>query len=360
MTSLGRWRFPCTHSPSCVGPLVHRPLLSILNLVRDVYPALLRKADRGKFHDLTSVPVQYGEQRVADGVQGAELLEAYERGEIIVDDDEVIFKEDLEKIAEDEDDEDEEEEEEDDDDEECPDLVDPDNVADAAEEGDEEEEDDDDEEEEDDDEEGWESVEEGDEDAEEDDEGEEDEWVAVDDGDAKAAAATAPPRNIRTRVDARRILTSEDFALLERLRAAQAERLRDPKRRSGGGAASSSAMAKIESRKREREEDEEEAGGMSFAVEPGSLGAATKTGKMSKIERIAHVLEGRKESKFEHNGHAGGLTNKEKLRKKNYVMVRRGKREVNNKIRKSNSDQRYEKMHAKEQFGRDKRKRRRT
>jgi hypothetical protein len=161
-------------------------------------------------------------------------------------------------------------------------------------------------------------------------------------------------------VDARRILTSEDFALLERLRAAQAERLRDPKRRSGGGAASSSAMAKIESRKREREEDEEEAGGMSFAVEPGSLGAATKTGKMSKIERIAHVLEGRKDSKFEHNGHAGGLTNKEKLRKKNYVMVRRGKREVNNKIRKSNSDQRYEKMHAKEQFGRDKRKRRRT
>ena len=40
-----------------------------------------------------------------------------------------------------------------------------------------------------------------------------------------------------------------------------------------------------------------------------------KTGKTSKIDRITNILEGRKDSKFEHNGHAGGLTNKEKLRK---------------------------------------------
>ena len=43
-------------------------------------------------------------------------------------------------------------------------------------------------------------------------------------------------------------------------------------------------------------------------------------------------------------GHKGGLTNKEKQRKKNFVMVRKGKRSVANKIRKSNSDVRYDKM----------------
>jgi hypothetical protein len=50
-----------------------------------------------------------------------------------------------------------------------------------------------------------------------------------------------------------------------------------------------------------------------------------KTGKTSKIDRITNILEGRKEAgpKFEHDGHAGGLTNKEKLRKKNFVMVRK-------------------------------------
>ena len=312
---------------------------------------MLRKSDRGKFHDLTSVPRQYGEQRVSEGVEGAELLEAYERGEIIVDEEEVIWREDLNKHDdEDEDDDMEEEDDEDDeeeDDEECPTLVPIREGAEAEGGEDEDEEDDEDEEEEDDEEE---------EEMDEDDEG----WVSVSDDEEGDEEATQPAaRDVRSRVDARRILTSEDFQLLDRLKTAQAERARDPKRRSGGGSSANSAMAKIESRKREREEDEEEKGGMLFAVDPDVL-AAGKTGKSSKIERIAHVLEGRKESKFEHNGHAGGLTNKEKLRKNNYIMVRRGKREVNNKIRKSNSESRYEKMTAKEQFGRDKRKRRRT
>ena len=127
-----------------------------------------------------------------------------------------------------------------------------------------------------------------------------------------------------------------------------------------------------------------------------------KTGKSSKIDRITHILEGRKDTKFEHDGHAGGLTNKEKLRKKNFIMVRKGKKSVNNKSRKAAGLDRHEKNTAvglqiylffrdpsqqlcthyvvpfyhlfntnchilniffvsqKEQFGRDKRKRRRT
>ena len=71
-------------------------------------------------------------------------------------------------------------------------------------------------------------------------------------------------------------------------------------------------------------------------------------------------MDGRKDKKFTHEGHAGGLTNKEKERKKNYMMVRKGKSSVTAKLRKSNSDVRYEKMHATKQFGRERRKRRRT
>lgn len=76
------------------------------------------------------------------------------------------------------------------------------------------------------------------------------------------------------------------------------------------------------------------------------VGAGMKTGKTSKIDRITNILEGRKDSKFEHNGHAGGLTNKEKLRKKNFVMVRKGKKSVNNKTRKAAGLDRHEKNTA--------------
>ena len=51
-----------------------------------MYPVLLRKGDRGKHHDPTSRPADYGEERVAEGVQGVELLEAYERGDVYIDD----------------------------------------------------------------------------------------------------------------------------------------------------------------------------------------------------------------------------------------------------------------------------------
>ena len=41
-------------------------------------------------------------------------------------------------------------------------------------------------------------------------------------------------------------------------------------------------------------------------------------------------------------------------------MVRKGKQSVTAKLKKSNSEVRYEKMHSKKQFGRERRKRRRT
>jgi hypothetical protein len=141
-------------------------------------------------------------------------------------------------------------------------------------------------------------------------------------------------------VDAKRVLTAEDFALIQKLKQAQAERMLDPRYRTKAYTSAHNPLATATG----------EYGGNTavhdFTISAESLKAGMSTGKTSKIERIRKVLEGRKENgiKWQHEGHAGGLTNKEKLRNKNFVMVRKGKRSVANKIRKSNSDQRYEKM----------------
>jgi hypothetical protein len=37
-----------------------------VSVIRELYPSLLRKGDRGKFHDITNVPGQYGEQVRSD------------------------------------------------------------------------------------------------------------------------------------------------------------------------------------------------------------------------------------------------------------------------------------------------------
>ena len=55
--------------------------------IREMYPTLLRKADRGKFHDESHISAEYGHVRVADGVEGVELLEAFEKGEIKIGED---------------------------------------------------------------------------------------------------------------------------------------------------------------------------------------------------------------------------------------------------------------------------------
>lgn len=77
-----------------------------------------------------------------------------------------------------------------------------------------------------------------------------------------------------------------------------------------------------------------------YVVDPTQLAPSGRIHKATKIEKMKKILEGRNEIKFVHEGHAGGLTNKEKLRKKNFVMVRRGKRSVLLKTRQSSSDKR--------------------
>jgi len=322
----------------------------IVNLVREIYPTLLRKADRGKHHNPKSLPAAYGAEKVSEGVAGADLLEAYERGDVFLDEDgDLVWKEDVKDDDEEMEEDEEEEEEDEDDDAEAPELVALDESGGGGEEEDEDDEEDDEEEEE--------------EEAEDGDDASENSWAYVgqeDDEDEEVDAHISKKqrtetKHIKERVEALRILSSEDFELINRLRAAQAEREKDPKFR----VKIKGVYTPGESTSQELLGEEDGAAPL-FLVDPDELGASVRTSKTSKVDRITKVLEGRKDSKFEHNSHGGGLTNKEKLRKKNYVMVRKGKRCVNDKIRKSNSDVRYDKMKKKEQFGREKRKRRRT
>ena len=342
------------------GKKTHKSVMvaahSVINLVRELYPALLRKGDRGKFHNIKSVPKDYGELNVSTGVEGIHLLEAYERGDIYINsDDEICWKADDGKDSDTEDmhdgtdDEDEWEYVNDDDDE----IV----IEDDDDDDGEEDYDNDDEEEEEIEEDDEEELEEDDEEDEEEDDDEEDD----DDDNVKGNDDDLVQSSFnkdRKRIDMTRVLSAEDFALLEKLKLAAAERAKDPKYRN-------KISIKDETEDVDTIADDDDtkpdpSSNLPFNVEPTSLTPGMKVNKLTKIERISHVLKGRKESKWEHEGHAGGLTNKEKERKKNYVMVRKGKKSVANKIRKSNSDVRWDKMHKKEIWGRDKRKRRRT
>ncbi len=383
---------------------------AVINLVRQVYPTLLRAKDRGKFYNPAAVPSGYGALRTATGVDGAELLLEYERGNIEIDSDgEVVWKDD--QVEDDSEDSSSGSEDGD----EAPQLVQVDS-GDDDEEGDDEEEEGewvsvsgDDEEEEgeweevgedDEEEDGDEEEEDGDEEADEDDEEEEGgedeeedegEWemmdepqpqnkkrktVRFDTGNHSKKAKSNSGEARKTsgspldRVDATRVLSDSDFDLIRRLKAAQAEREKDPRYRTKRAQAqqraaneNATSTVNVEVWPEAPEDDDNEDGPHmpSYVLEPKALGAQARTGKMHKLDRLRTVVESRKESKWEHEGHAGGLTNKEKLRTKNFVMVRKGKASVRGKVNKSNSAKRYEALHGKkEQFGRDKRKRRRT
>ena len=59
---------------------------AVLNLVRELHPILLKRKDRGKGHSIENKPSSYGALNASEVIPGTELLEAYERGEILLDD----------------------------------------------------------------------------------------------------------------------------------------------------------------------------------------------------------------------------------------------------------------------------------
>lgn len=63
----------------------------LINVVRETYPALLKSRDRGKDHDISARPARYGDVRVSDGVDGAELLTLHEQGLLPLEEEEGAY-----------------------------------------------------------------------------------------------------------------------------------------------------------------------------------------------------------------------------------------------------------------------------
>ena len=277
------------------------------------------------------------------GLAGTELLEAYEKGEIYIDDDDnVVFKEDDEAGegsggASSDDDEDggdgigsgsegdwEEVEDSDAEEEEVEIVKKKAKVTKAAaeQEGSEDGEGDgddwvdmeDDGEEEDEVEGGSddEEVEQGDEEEEQEDEEDDDE-----EHEGSIVSAINSTHHMRPRLETKRLLTQADFELLNRLRIAQKERAKDPKyRRKSKLSYTTYDQSSLHSydttptNTSDQDLTNDSGAGTGelrthFAIDPDTLASSIRTHKMSKIERISHVLQGRKENKFEPNTHPG-------------------------------------------------------
>lgn len=178
------------------------------------------------------------------------------------------------------------------------------------------------------------------------------EWISCSDDEEPAGEADADSKTIVAEssvppipLDRRRVLTSDDFDLIDRLKSAYLRVLKDPRARSSMKKLLIPLSAVHGGEDNTTTEGEAHGLNESFTVTIDTLAPQAKTGKSSKIDRMTRILEGRKENKFDIGGHAGGLTNKEKLRQKNYIMVRKGKKSVANKSKESNSSVRYHNAH---------------
>lgn len=242
----------------------------VLNLIREIHPALLKRKERGKFHNETAKPKQFGELVAAEGVDGIELLEEAEAAGRFDGEDN---QDGWEVASESEDDSEDE-------------WVDVDSDDDGVDESkikfnkDNE-------------------LEEDDEDDEENDD--EDKEDGENDEDAPAK------RSQSERLDARRILTPRDFERIEMLKKEREAELKDPKSRS----------------KRKAEEMAAKMDANATKVNPEDLEGYSKRKRMTQEERLRSVLEGREDFKAKRSG--GGTTNTEKKRLKHFMMIKKSK-----------------------------------
>ncbi|KDO26028.1 hypothetical protein SPRG_08681 [Saprolegnia parasitica CBS 223.65] len=202
----------------------------VLNLVRELHPSLLKRKDRGKFHDAAARPKAFGELRALEGVEGAELLmQAEAAGRFDEEDNEDGWALDEEAL-------------------------------DAGEES----------------EDGWVNLEDEDSDglhSDTESEGEENEDGEGDEEDEPMAVVPQSQR-----IDAQRILTPKDFERIEMLKKEAVEAAKDPKSR----------------RKRKAEEVEKKSLDANHAkVDPMSLEGYSKKKRQTQEERLRSVLEGR-------------------------------------------------------------------
>ncbi|OQR97518.1 SDA1 family protein [Thraustotheca clavata] len=269
----------------------------VLNLVRELHPSLLKRKDRGKFHDAAARPKAFGELRAQEGVEGAELLmEAEASGRFDAEDNEDGWDIDEEAL----------------------------DAGEVSEDG-------------------WVDIESEESDglhSDTESEGEEGDEEAENDEEEETSTTAIPQAQ---RIDAQRILTPKDFERIELLKKEAAEAAKDPKAR----------------RKRKAEEVEKKALEANFSkVDPSSLEGYSKKKRQTQEERLRSVLEGREN--FAHRKSGGGTTNREKDRLKNFLMLKKS-RKVQAKVLKSTREiQHIANKTVKKVLKRDAKKRRRT
>lgn len=288
------------------------------NFVREVHPGLLQGKDRGlkgtAMYKSGARPLRYGEVRAAAGVEGADLLAAYESRKA------------AKKRSRDDEWEDVEEVESGDE----GDWVEGNEAEDEA--GDHD--DDDDEAEED---EGDEALGEAKGDSEKEDDSEDDESapeLVILDANGKPTAEpeaildlskmTPEERNkLKQKVSSTRIFTSADFEKMKKLVEREQRAMRDPReaaRRKRAIAKGQDPDALSSDSSDEEEVSDDEQIRITGAVNPSEIQALAKKKRQTKVEKLQSIIAGR--SKFEAKSRAGGATNIEKKRTKNFVMAK--------------------------------------
>jgi len=262
-----------------------------VNFIREVYPSLLRGKDRGLvgagLHRAGERPLRYGEVRTASGVAGADLLVAYEASK---------------------------------------------KAAAEKEDGDDDEND------------GWVDVDSGDEeqeiamnDVDDDDEksdgdapnlvliGEDnDEEMKTKGDEAKdeqldlSKLSKEERAKLQQEVSSTRVFTTAEFAKMNKLVERQQQARRDPRlaARLKRAKAKGEEYADMSDSDDDMSDDEEIH--IKGAVNAVDIMAEAKRKRMSKAEKLEKIIEGRE--KWESKQRAGGSTNTEKKRKKNFAM----------------------------------------
>jgi protein SDA1 len=264
------------------------------NFIREVHPGLLAGKDRGlqgsALYKSGEKPLRYGQQKVATGVEGADLLVEYESKK-------AAHKLKKRRAGEDESDSD--------------------------------------------DEDGWEEVDDDDED---DEEMEEDSDVeapdlVILDGESKTdegegtndegegpkvidlSKMTMEQRDkLKQEISSTRVFTSSDFEKMRKLVEREKQAKRDPREaaRIKRAIARGDEFQELSEDSGDDSSDEEKEVRVTGAVSPRDLLALAKRKRQSKAEKLSKIIAGR--SEFESKQRPGGTTNTEKKRKKNFLM----------------------------------------
>lgn len=298
---------------------------SFMNFIRETYPSLLQGKDRGlkgsALHRNKAMPLRFGEQMVSSGVEGADLLVEYESkraafmrkndksGVAKTDDDDAEIEEEIDEIEDDE-------EEEEVEGEELEEVGDDEDVEfdEVDQEGELEEEDDDDE-----------SADE-----------EAPDLVVLDESKSSTTEHVSEEEDVidlskmtqkerdalKQHVSWTRVFSADDFVKMRKLVERERKARMDPREAARRKRAIAKSGNDFDALSGDESSDvdsgEEDQVKIKGAVELSDIMAEATRKRQTKADKLQKVLAGRE--KFETKGRAGGSTNTEKLRRKNFLM----------------------------------------